>query len=185
MNNGSNRWVRRGAFTRRSKSVLRAIAVIGLAFGLAACGGDDDGDGARQTRLDLTIGNALPLSGDLADFGPPFQTAADVAVSELNKAIDEAEVDHNVAITYADTQTNPVDGVQAARRILADGASCLADPSSSAVSIPIFRSVTSREGVLQISPASTSDEITGLDDPDGLMNRTVPPDAFQGPVLAE
>ena len=38
--------------------------------------------------------------------------------------------------------------------------------------------------MLQISPASTSDEITGLDDPDGLMNRTAPPDSLQGPTLA-
>ena len=35
-----------------------------------------------------------------------------------------------------------------------------------------------------ISPASTSDEITGLDD-DGLVNRTAPPDSFQGPTLAD
>jgi branched-chain amino acid transport system substrate-binding protein len=34
-----------------------------------------------------------------------------------------------------------------------------------------------------ISPASTSDEITGLED-DGLINRTAPPDSFQGPTLA-
>ena len=37
--------------------------------------------------------------------------------------------------------------------------------------------------MLLISPASTSDEITGLDD-DGLVNRTAPPDSFQGPTLA-
>jgi ABC-type branched-subunit amino acid transport system substrate-binding protein len=34
--------------------------------------------------------------------------------------------------------------------------------------VPVYN----EEGILQISPASTSDEITGLDDPDGLMNRT-------------
>jgi branched-chain amino acid transport system substrate-binding protein len=39
------------------------------------------------------------------------------------------------------------------------------------------------QGVLLISPASTSDEISGLSD-DGLVNRTAPPDRFQGPALA-
>ena len=39
------------------------------------------------------------------------------------------------------------------------------------------------QGVLLISPASTSDEISGLDD-QGLVNRTAPPDRFQGPALA-
>jgi len=43
--------------------------------------------------------------------------------------------------------------------------------------------VAIKEGVLEISPASTSDEITGLDD-NGLINRTAPPDSFQGPTLA-
>jgi branched-chain amino acid transport system substrate-binding protein len=40
------------------------------------------------------------------------------------------------------------------------------------------------EQVVLISPASTSDEITGLDD-DGLVSRTSPPDSFQGPTLSE
>jgi branched-chain amino acid transport system substrate-binding protein len=37
--------------------------------------------------------------------------------------------------------------------------------------------------VLQLSPASTADEISGIED-DGLLNRTSPPDRFQGPTLA-
>jgi branched-chain amino acid transport system substrate-binding protein len=44
-------------------------------------------------------------------------------------------------------------------------------------------SVTIPEEVTLVSPASTSDEITGLDD-NGLVNRTAPPDSFQGPTLA-
>jgi branched-chain amino acid transport system substrate-binding protein len=39
------------------------------------------------------------------------------------------------------------------------------------------------EEVPLISPSATSDEITGLDD-DGFVNRTSPPDSFQGPTLA-
>jgi ABC-type branched-subunit amino acid transport system substrate-binding protein len=184
MSNRADASVLGGELARGSKSALRAVAFASLALGLAACGGDD-GDDPGQTQLDLTIGNALPLSGELADFGPPFQKATAVALSEINRAVDEAGVDHNVTITYADTETNPQGGVQAARKLTVEGASCIVDPSSSAVSIPIFESVTSREGVLQISPASTSDEITRLDDPDGLMNRTVLPDSFQGPALAD
>ena len=42
----------------------------------------------------------------------------------------------------------------------------------------------SPRGSYSISPASTSDEITGLED-DGLVNRTSPPDAFQGPTLSQ
>ena len=41
-----------------------------------------------------------------------------------------------------------------------------------------------REKVLEIFPSSTSDEISDLED-GGLVNRTVPPDSFQGPALAD
>jgi ABC-type branched-subunit amino acid transport system substrate-binding protein len=167
-----------------SPLVWLAIAVAALALGPAACGGDDDGDGAGETELDLTIGLSLPLSGALSDFGPHGLKAGDVALSEIAKAIDEGAVDHKVSLTYADTETMQLAGVQAARKMISDGASCIADASSSAVSIATFKSATEPEGVLQISPASTSDEITGLDDPDGLMNRTSPPDSLQGPTLA-
>jgi branched-chain amino acid transport system substrate-binding protein len=89
-----------------------------------------------------------------------------------------------VTLKTEDSQTNDQAGVSAARKLVADGASCIAGAWASSVSIPVARSVSTREGVLQISPASTSDEITGLSD-DGLMNRTAPPDSFQGPTLAD
>jgi branched-chain amino acid transport system substrate-binding protein len=37
--------------------------------------------------------------------------------------------------------------------------------------------------VLQIQAASTSDELTGAPDPSGLLNRTLPPDSYQGSTL--
>ena len=171
---------------RRFKFVWLAVAVAGLALGLAACGGDDDDDGGPgETQVDLTIGDSLPLSGDLADFGPPGDKAAKLAVSEIKNAIQDAGVDHKVTLVTEDNETNPQAAVQAARKMVTDGATCIAGAWASADTIPTFESVSSREGILQISPASTSDEITGLNDPDGLMNRTAPPDAFQGPTLAD
>lgn len=175
---------------RRFKFVWFAIAVAGLALGLAACGDDDEegpgAEGPGEAKLDLTIGDSVPLSGGLAAFGPPGQKAADIAGDEINKAIKRAGVDHTVNVVHEDNETNPQAAVQAVRKMIdADGASCIAGAWAVADTISTFESATSPEGVLQISPASTSDEITGLDDPDGLMNRTAPPDAFQGPTLAD
>jgi len=65
-----------------------------------------------------------------------------------------------------------------------DGASCIAGAWASADTIPTAESVAIPDGVVLISPASTSDEITGLDD-DGLVSRTSPPDSFQGPTLSK
>jgi ABC-type branched-subunit amino acid transport system substrate-binding protein len=168
------------------KLVWLAVAVVGLTLGLAACGGDDDGDGGEAT-LDMTIGDSVPLTGDLSDFGPPGQKSADIAIDVINDAIDEAGVDHTVEIVHEDNcgGSDQQCAVQAARKMVeADGASCIAGAWASADTIPTFESVATPEEVLMISPASTSDEITTLDDPDGLLNRTPPPDRFQGPTLS-
>jgi ABC-type branched-subunit amino acid transport system substrate-binding protein len=168
---------------RRRKSALLAVVVAGLAFAIAACGGDDDEAGG-EAQLDLVIGDSVPLTGDLADFGPPGQKAADIAAAQINDAIQQAGVDHTVNLVHEDNETNPQAAVQAARKMVqSDGASCITGAWASADTIPTAQSLSIPEGVLQISPASTSDEITGLDD-DGLVNRTAPPDSFQGPTLA-
>jgi ABC-type branched-subunit amino acid transport system substrate-binding protein len=167
------------------KLVWLAVAITGLALGLAACG-DNDGGGGGEATLDLTIGDSVPLSGGLADFGPPGQKAADVAIDVINDGIDEAGVDHTVNIVHEDDcgGDDQQCAVQAARKMVeSDGASCIAGAWASADTIPTAESVAIPEQVLLISPASTSDEITGLDD-SGLVNRTSPPDSFQGPTLS-
>src|SRR5919108_385160 len=166
---------------------LVAAAGLVLALGLAACGGDDDDDGGGggEQTLDLTIGQSLPLTGDLADFGPPGQKAAQIAQNQINDAIKQAGVDHTVNTVYEDNETNPQAAVQAARKMVdSDNASCIVGAWASADTIPTSQSVAIPDGVLLISPASTSDEITPLDD-NGLINRTSPPDSFQGPTLAD
>ena len=170
-----------------SKRLLAAGASLVLVLGVAACGDDDDDDGGDggEAQLDLVIGDAIPLTGDLADFGPPGQKAADLAVAQINDATKQAGVQHNVSVVHEDTETNPQAGVQAARKLVdSDGASCIAGAWASAVSEPVAQSVSIPDGVLQISPASTNPDLTDLDD-DGLFTRTAPPDTFQGPTLAD
>lgn len=172
----------------KTKRFLAAGAGLVLVLGVAACGDDDDDDGGGgggETTLDLTIGDSIPLTGDLADFGPPGQKAADMAGQEINAAIEEVGADHTVTIVHEDNETNPQAAVQAARKLVdSDGASCIAGAWASSDTIPTAQSVSIPEGVLQITPASTADEITDIDD-DGLLNRTSPPDRFQGPTLAQ
>jgi ABC-type branched-subunit amino acid transport system substrate-binding protein len=177
---------------KRIRLIPLALAVAGMSLGIAACGGDDDettaeGGGGGEVSLDLTIGDSVPLSGDLADFGPPGDKAAQIAVDEINKAIGEAGVDHTVNLVTEDNcgGADQQCAVQAARKMVeSDGASCIAGAWASADTIPTAESVAIPDGILLISPASTSDEITGLDD-NGLVNRTAPPDSFQGPTLSK
>jgi branched-chain amino acid transport system substrate-binding protein len=165
-----------------------------MAFGVSACGDDEEesGDGGSEptggeTQLDLVIGDSVPLSGDLADFGPPGQKAADLAVEEIQAAIDEVGVDHTVEVVHEDNGggADQQAAVQSARKLVdSDGSSCIAGAWASADTIPIAESVAIPEQIPLISPASTSDEITGLED-DGVVSRTSPPDSFQGPTLAQ
>jgi ABC-type branched-subunit amino acid transport system substrate-binding protein len=171
----------------RSLKTRRLLAAgtiaTALAFGVAACGGG--GGGGGEKTLDLTIGDSIPLTGQLADFGPPGEKAANLAVAQIDAAIKQVGADHTVKIVHEDNETQPQAAVQAARKMVdADNASCIAGAWASADTIPTAQSVTIPDGVLQISPSSTSDEITGLDD-NGLVNRTSPPDRFQGPTLAD
>jgi ABC-type branched-subunit amino acid transport system substrate-binding protein len=169
----------------RLRLMLLVVSVAGVAsLGLASCG---DSGGGGETSLDLTIGDSVPLSGDLADFGPPGEKAGNLAVDVINEAIDEAGVDHSVNIVTEDNcgGADQQCAVQAARKMVqSDDASCIAGAWASADTIPTAESVAIPEEVVMISPASTSDEITGLDD-NGLINRTAPPDSFQGPTLAD
>ena len=128
--------------------------MLAATIGLAACG--DDGGGGGEKTLNLKIGDIIPLTGDLSPFGPPGRKAANLAVAEIEKAIQEAGVDHTVTIQHEDEQTKPQPAVAAARKLADAGASCIAGAWASADTIPVARSVTIREKILQISPASTS-----------------------------
>jgi ABC-type branched-subunit amino acid transport system substrate-binding protein len=170
---------------RRLRLPLLAVSIAGASLGLVGCfhDGDDGGGGGGEATLQLTIGDSVPLSGALSPFGPPGQKAADVAVEQITAAIEDVGADHTVEITHEDNETLPTPAVNVARRMVDEGASCIAGAWASADTIPTARSVTIRQGILQISPSSTSDEITALED-DGLLNRTAAPDKYQGPTLA-
>jgi branched-chain amino acid transport system substrate-binding protein len=177
------------ASLRRIKTILLALAIAAAVVGIAACNDDDSSQRSgkneqRKVALDLTIGDLVPLSGELADFGPPGEKAAEIAIDRINDAIDEVGADHTVKLKTADDETSDHAGVVAARKLVADGAGCIAGSWAPSVTITVARSVSIPDGVLQISPASTTDELTALED-DGLVNRTVPPDSAQGPALAE
>ena len=172
----------------RLRLVSTAAAVAVLSFGIAACGDDEDegggGGGGGDVPLDLTIGTLLPLTGDLQDFGGSGEKAANVALAEIEAGIEEAGVDHTVELQVEDDQTTEEGGISGAQALAQNDASCIAGAYASGVTIPVAQSVTIDEEILQISPAATSDEITGLED-DGFLNRTAPPDSFQGPTLAD
>ena len=122
------------------------------------------------------------MTGDLQAYGEADLKGIEFAVEQINAA--GGVNDEPIEMMVADTQTTPQAGVDAAQKLInIDSVDAIVGALSSGVTIPVARTVTSREGVPQISNASTSPTITGLDDDDFLF-RTVPSDAFQGVALA-
>ena len=167
---------------------VAATVAMALSVGLVACGGDDEDGGAEQpapeTSFELAIGDLVPLTGDLSVFGPPGRKAADLSVAQIEAAVEEAGADIQVSIDHADTETASQAAVQAARQLVSGGASCLTGAWASANTIPVGTSVAARQRLPQISPASTSAEITTLED-NGFVFRTAPSDVLQAVALAD
>lgn len=173
---------------RSTLKLAPVVAALALALGAVACGDSDDdttgGGGGGSGQLDLTIGNLVPLTGDLAPYGAAGEKAGELAGQEIDAAIKQAGVDQTVNVVAEDGASDDQGGVQAARKLIADGATCISGDYASTATVAVARSVTVPEGVLLISPASTADALSDLDD-DGLFARTAPPDGLQGTALAD
>jgi branched-chain amino acid transport system substrate-binding protein len=166
---------------------LTAAAALG--GGVVACGDDEDegggtGQAPPETSFELAIGDLVPLTGDLSVFGPAGRKAADLAVQQIDAAVADAGADIQVSIDHADTETASQAAVQAARRLISNGATCLTGAWASSNTIPVGTSVAARQRVPQISPASTSAEISSLED-NGFVFRTAPSDNLQAVALAD
>ena len=173
---------------RPTLALAAAVTALVLGFGVVACGSDesDTGDtgGGGSEQLDLTIGNLVPLTGDLAPYGAAGEKAGELAGQEIDAAIKTAKSDDTVNVVAEDGASDDQGGVQAARKLIADGATCISGDYASTATVAVARSVTIPEGVLLISPASTADALSDLDD-EGLFARTAPPDGLQGKALAD
>ena len=183
--------------------LLRLVAlalVVLVPFGMTACGGgDDEGDAGGETTateegggeaapsFELKIGPILPLTGDLASFGPSQAEAARIAVERIEDALQSAGVE-DVTVTLLDTEDDggrSQAGVEAATKFVqADDVDVVLGTMASSVTIPIAESVTIPNGVVQITPTSTAPEITDLED-DGLVFRILSSDTLQGSALVD
>jgi branched-chain amino acid transport system substrate-binding protein len=175
--------------------ILRAPLAV-TAAALAACSPGDTTAGtvtsgsapaqppsaAAQGDGTLSIGTVLPQTGSLAYLGPPMFGGVDLALKEINEAggvlgkpVAKSDTDSG------DTTTNIAS--QSVDKLLAQKVDAIVGAASSSVSESIIDKIT-RAGVVQFSPANTSDKFTTIED-DGLYFRTAPPDKLQGRVLGD
>ena len=167
----------------------RPLGVLAIACAVAVTVGGSaaahpDSAAAPKAGFTLTVGTTLSMTGDGAVFGPAFQKSAEMAVDLANKALAKDGIkDISIKIDSADDGSTPTSAVNAARKLIGDGSTCIAGSIQSASTIAIANGATVPAGVAQIAPASTSATITDLDDK-GLVFRIAPSDVLQGPVLA-
>ena len=134
-------------------------------------------DGADGT---LTVGGLLPITGSLASLGPPEVAGAKLAVREINKGggvlgNDVKWLPGDSGDTTTDTASLTVD------KHLKQGVDAIIGAASSSVTLSVLDKVAGA-GVIQVSPANTSPELTTFPDK-GMFFRTAPSDVLQGRVL--
>jgi ABC-type branched-subunit amino acid transport system substrate-binding protein len=169
---------------RRLPAAL-SIAALALGAGAVSCGGGDDESPAGSTvPADLVIGDLVPLRGDLAPFGPAARKAADLAARGASDAASTAQIDAAVRAVHYDTETNDQIAEVLARRLIEDDdAACVVGDWPTTGTFAVGGNVTVPASIPLISPASSSFELTNLNDRD-LVFRTVPSDDLQAKALS-
>lgn len=137
---------------------------------------DIEGDGT------LTLGTLLPQTGSLAFLGPPEFAAAELAVRDMNAAGGVLGKDVKKFDSDSGDAQQPI-AAQSVNRLISNDVDAIIGAASSSVSLLVIDQLTG-EGVLELSPANTSDTFSEYCD-NGLYFRTAPPDTLQGRVLAD
>jgi branched-chain amino acid transport system substrate-binding protein len=172
----------------RVRAALGGIAIAGVSvLVLAGCTSGGSGDSSEPSGsagpvddLSLSIGTALPQTGNLAFLGPPEEAGVAYATSQINEAT--ADTGLSLDVVYGDSGDTDNKAYETEiPRLLGEGVSAIIGAASSGTSLQFIDQVVGA-GVIQFSPANTSDAFTTYDD-NGLYFRTAPSDVLQGEVL--
>jgi len=121
----------------------------------------------------------MPETGELGSLGGPIRDGALLAAIQVN----DADLNVTVNTRVEDTQTDP-GRVSRANALVDAGYGAVVGPAASNVNLQVADQVFIPNGVVGISPSSTSPDVTDLDD-NGYIFRTAPSDLLQGPAMAE
>lgn len=177
---------------------VRVLALLmGFALIAAACSDDDSSSGDSTTTSTteaadepephasvdgvLALGSIMPLTGDLADFGPGMQAAVELAVEDVNAA--GGVLDQDVTLESADSATDPDTTNTAATRLVGtENVDAVMGPAGSSVTLAGGIEPITGAGRLECSGSATGPQLTGISD---YFFRTAPSDLFQGQLLGD
>ncbi len=169
---------------KADRAVCIGVVVMMAALGVSACGESKSGGAGGDGDFALKVGSLVPLTGSLASFGPPGRKAADLAVQVGEDALKKAGLKATFAVEHADTQGDPQAAIQAARKLVAGGASCLDGAYTSAETIAVGNAVAVPQRVPLIAPSASAPVLSGLED-DDFVWRTSASDALGAVALAK
>ena len=137
---------------------------------------------ASAMAADTKIGILMDITGPIANFIPPLQNAANLALKQVNDQ--GGLLDGKAIAVMGDTQGGAQTAVDAANKLVnIESVPIIMGALMSGTTISAANAAGIPAGVVQLSPTATSPAITGLDDKD-LVFRLVPSDNYQGAVLA-
>jgi ABC-type branched-subunit amino acid transport system substrate-binding protein len=165
---------------RTGTRVAMAAATIGIAALAAGCGGGGGGASADGGST-LALGSLWPFTGDLSAISAPLDKAVKLAASESTAAAKAAGLKLTVTAQAGDTQGDPQSALQAARKAIDGGASCLIGPATTPEAQAILTSVTKVRAVPML-PVAGGDAVSTFQD-DGTVFRTVPANRLQSVAL--
>lgn len=150
--------------------VRKIVTAVTAAVALTAAG---------QACAEIQIGIAGPMTGPVAQYGDMQFSGARMAIEQINET-GGALGEQLVAVEYDDV-CDPKQAVTVANRLVNDGVQFVVGHLCSSSTQPAS-DIYEDEGVLMVTPASTSPEITerGYE----LVFRTIGLDSMQGPVAA-
>ena len=158
-------------FSNGLKCAAAAVALVAIGVATPAM--------AQTVKLGALMG----ITGPIANLVPAILDSAKLAVAQVNAnggILDGQEL----VLVVGDTQGTAQGGVDAATKLVnIDNVTAVVGALMSGPNISAANSVFIPNGVVGLSPTSTSPEVTGLDDND-LIFRVVPSDNYQGEVLA-
>jgi branched-chain amino acid transport system substrate-binding protein len=132
-------------------------------------------------KITVKIGHVAPLSGAIAHLGRDNENGALLAIEDLNRRfLRIGKKVANFVLISEDDAANPRQAVEAANRLVKQGAVAVVGHLNSGASIPASK-IYSDAGIPQISPSSTNPKFTRQ----GLTNvfRLIADDASLGQAL--
>ncbi len=140
---------------------------------------------ASSAQADIKIGILLGFTGPIESLTPEMAASAELAFKE---ASDSGLLLGGETITVVRADSTCVDASAATaageRLVSAEDVVAIVGAACSGASIAVANNVAVPNGVVMISPSSTSPALTTIED-NGFFFRTAPSDARQGQVLAE